>query len=109
MLAEDNPESEGTNKVPTMPSVSDQKNINVNGNGYDVAQFKASPVSQKKVQLHDAVMKSKNGSNGANLLQMFKKETPKKGSHPGNSQRSNVSANKNSALKQGSLLNFVKK
>ena len=52
-------------------------------------------------------------SNGAaNLLSHFiKKDTPQKGSQVANSQRSELSAAKQtgSAFKQGSLLNFVKK
>ena len=75
----------------------------------------ATPVKSQALQNQDeqkdgSHAQMKTPTNPGSLLELFKKEaTPQKGSQLG-SQRSVVSANKTgSALKQGSLMNFVKK
>ena len=108
-------ESEDTNKATTDIFSSSKKQ--------NPLLSKASPVSQKKVELAEAVARAAQQSsnltpakekpsikpNGANLLPAAKKESPTKGA-PGLSQKSAASANKpGSALKQGSLLAFIKK
>jgi len=55
-------ESEETNKIKTMPQSSDKKSGEASNGSQAAALIKASPASQKKVLLHEAVMNANAGA-----------------------------------------------